>query len=117
MKALERFGLDASTLLSRGVKIDDIHGLYRGLFVYSMGFNNLLKGIAGDRKSIMKSIWKVYAILLEYCSQGNFETMIGELERDMIRNEERLIGEIQERQETIDNSEDIMEQKMFKLTR
>ena len=43
--------------------------------------------------------------------------MMGELERDMIRNEERLIGEIQERQQTIDNSEDIMEARLAKLLR
>lgn len=38
----------------------------------------------------IKSIWKVYAILLEYCSEGYFQTIMGELERDMIKNEARL---------------------------
>ena len=42
----------------------------------------------------MKSIWKVYAILLEYSSEGNFQTIIGELERDMQKKEERLLEEI-----------------------
>jgi len=48
------------------------------LFVYSMGFNNILKEL-GTTRSTLKSIWKVYAILLEYCSAGNFETIMGEL--------------------------------------
>jgi hypothetical protein len=45
--------------------------------VYSLGFNNLLKEIGGKDMNLRKTIWKVYAILLEYCAEGNFETMIG----------------------------------------
>ena len=41
-----------------------------------MGFNNRLKDLSLN-SGTMKSIWKVYAILLEYCSEGSFETMIG----------------------------------------
>jgi hypothetical protein len=58
-----------------------------------MGFNNQLKELVTSM-STLKLIWKVYAILLEYCSEGNFQTMIGELERDMRKNEARLIAEI-----------------------
>ena len=42
-----------------------------------MGFNTLLKEMGGIH--IQKSLWKVYAILLEYCSDGDFETMIAEI--------------------------------------
>ncbi len=45
--------------------------------MYSLGFNNLLKEIGGKDMNLRKTIWKVYAILLEYCAEGNFETMIG----------------------------------------
>ena len=64
MKALERFGLDPSALLSKGVKIEDVQGLYRGLFVYSMGFNDMLRGVSKGKDEVVKSVWKVYAILL-----------------------------------------------------
>ncbi len=56
--------------------------IFRALFVYSMGFNNLLKEIGG--RHIRKALWKVYVVLLEYCSDGDFETMIGEIERDKL---------------------------------
>lgn len=55
------------------------------MFVYSIGFNNLLKDLAGKNMNLRKTIWKVYAILLEYCAEGTFETMIGEIERDKAR--------------------------------
>jgi|688.fasta_scaffold122458_1 hypothetical protein len=29
--------------------------------------------------NLRQLIWKVLAVLLEYCSGGNFETMIGEI--------------------------------------
>lgn len=38
-----------------------------------------MKEITGSKRSVMKSIWKVYAMLLEYCSEGNFDTIMGEL--------------------------------------
>jgi hypothetical protein len=117
LKALERFGLDQNTLLSRGMSLGDISRLYKMLFVYSMGFNNLLKEISSSNKSVMKSIWKVYAMLLEYCSEGSFETTMGELERDMIKNEQRLIKEIEGRQLQIDNNEEIMEERLHKYSK
>jgi nitrate reductase assembly molybdenum cofactor insertion protein NarJ len=30
----------------------------------------------------MKNIWKVFSLLLEYCAEGKFETLIGIIERD-----------------------------------
>jgi hypothetical protein len=85
LKALERFSLDRNTLMSRGLKEGAILSLYQTLFVHSMGFNNCIRELVGN-KSTIKSIWKAYAILLEYCSEGYFQTMVGELERDMIKN-------------------------------
>lgn len=48
--------------------------------------------------NIRKTFWKVYAILLEYCSDGDFETMIGEIERDKIQKMEVMKEEIEKRQ-------------------
>ena len=63
--------------------------LYRSLFVYSIGFNDLLIEICNSQ--LLKQIlWKVYARLLEYCSDGKFETMIGEIERDKIKKIEEM---------------------------
>lgn len=31
---------------------------------------------------VCKIIWKIYSIVLEYCSKGGLETVVGEIERD-----------------------------------
>lgn len=57
--------------------------------------------------NVRKTFWKVYAILLEYCSDGDFDTMIGEIERDKVRKMEIMKEEIERRQEIIENNEEI----------
>ena len=51
-------------MLSKGIGIDNLGRLYKSLFVYSMGFNNLLKEVCSKNMNLKKTIWKVYAILL-----------------------------------------------------
>jgi hypothetical protein len=80
--ALKKYGIDKNSLLSKGINPDHLSRIFKSLFVYSMGFNAMLKEIGGTH--IRKALWKVYAILLEYCSDGDFETMIAEIERDKI---------------------------------
>ena len=69
--------MDKSSLISKGIHLNNISRLYRSLFVYSIGFNNLLKEVCKGGAELQKTIWKVYALLLEYCSAGDFQTMIG----------------------------------------
>jgi len=40
---LKRFGIDWPTLGSAGIRDDTIDWIYRALFVYSVGFHELLK--------------------------------------------------------------------------
>ncbi len=70
--ALKKYGIDKNSLLSKGFNPDNIERIYKSLFVYSMGFNTLLKEVAGKNMNVRKTFWKVYAILLEYCSDGDF---------------------------------------------
>lgn len=116
LKALERFGLDANSLVARGVSPANVFRLYQSLFVHSIGFNNFMREMAANR-SVMKALWKVYAVLLEYCSEGNFQTVMGELERDSLAAEARLKEEIEKRQRVIDNNEEIMEVRLHKYVK
>lgn len=70
--ALKKYGIDKNSLLSKGFNPDNLERIYKSLFVYSMGFNTLLKEVAGKNMNVRKTFWKVYAILLEYCSDGDF---------------------------------------------
>jgi hypothetical protein len=82
---LKKYGIDKNSLLSKGIDPVNLERIYKSLFVYSMGFNTLLKEIGSKNMNLRKTFWKVYAILLEYCSDGDFDTMIGEIERDKVR--------------------------------
>ena len=86
--ALKRFQIDRNSLISQGINHQNIDRVYRSLFVYSLGFNRLLEEICVSSttySTIRKTLWKVYAMLLEYCAKGEFETMIGEIERDKVQ--------------------------------
>lgn len=80
--------------MSNGVDPNDVNRIYNSLFVYSIGFNNLLKQISKGNKQLVKNIWKVYSLLLEYCAAGSYETLVGEIERDKLRKVEELKMEI-----------------------
>lgn len=97
--------MDKNSLLSKGLSSESICRLYQTLFVHSFGLHNCIKELSLNNRSTMKSVWKVYTLLLEYISEGNFQTLMGEIERDMIQNEKRLLGEIEKRQKIINANE------------
>jgi hypothetical protein len=64
------------------VPIPDIERLYRALFVYSIGFYEMiLKCVAHakNKYSILSSLWKVFQILLEYCCKSNYQMMVAKI--------------------------------------
>ncbi|OMJ80193.1 hypothetical protein SteCoe_19598 [Stentor coeruleus] len=76
---LMRYGVDRTGLLKAGLQTEDIDRLYRSLFVYSIGFYQLIQTIlkhSFNKYSIVTGIWKVYAILLEYCCQLDYEMIV-----------------------------------------
>lgn len=54
---------------------------------------------------LRKTLWKVYAVLLEYSAEGQFETMIAEIERDRVKKMDTMKKEIEKRQKIIENNE------------
>ena len=69
--------------------------------MHSIGFNNNLKEMVEGKIEALKNIWKVYSILLEYCAEGKFETLVGIIEREKIMKVEELREEIMKRQQII----------------
>ena len=56
--------------------------IYRGLFVYSIGFYEMVNKTLSNAKTkytILSAIWKVYAILLEYCCKSNYTMLIAKI--------------------------------------
>lgn len=76
---LARFGIDRSSLLNSGLPSLEVDRLYQSLFVHSIGFYQLiLKVLEHTEKkyTIVTGIWKVFAILLEYCCQLDYQMII-----------------------------------------
>lgn len=72
---LQRYSIDRMDLRAAGVDNNDIDRIYRGLFVYSIGFYEMLQKSlvhAKGKYTYLSSIWKVFAILLEYCCKSNY---------------------------------------------
>ena len=79
---IHRYGIDRQTLVNAGVSGKDVDRIYKSLFVYSVGFFELLKKILAASKnnySIITCIWKVYQVLLEYCCKTDYRIIIAEI--------------------------------------
>ncbi|CAG9311629.1 unnamed protein product [Blepharisma stoltei] len=76
---LIRYGIDRTSLLNAGLPPQEVDRLYRSLFVYSIGFYQMILKVLEhtDKKyTIVAGIWKVFAILLEYCCQLDYQMII-----------------------------------------
>ena len=79
---LKRYGIDRESLSVDGLPDVSISRLYRWLFIYSIGFNELLQSLLNHSKnklSLSSSIWKVFTILLEYWCKADYKALINEL--------------------------------------
>lgn len=76
--------------------MDDIERIYRSLFVYSIGFYEMiLKCVshAKNKYSILSSLWKVFQILLEYCCKSNYQMMVAKISTEHKAEIDRLEDE------------------------
>jgi hypothetical protein len=59
--------------------------IFRALFVYSVGFYELVKKClqhTEKKYSIITAIWKVFSILLEYCCKTDYRMLIAEITKE-----------------------------------
>ena len=66
---MARYGIDKMTLTTAGIPIEVVDRIFRGLFVYSIGFYELINKCVVHTKGkykIVTSIWKAFSILLEH---------------------------------------------------
>ena len=68
-----------------GIPIETIDRIYRSLFVYSVGFYELIKNClqhTQKKYTLITNIWKVFAILLEYCCRTDYRMLISEISKE-----------------------------------
>ena len=74
-----RYGIDRIELNNWGIPDEYIDRIYRCLFVYSVGFYEMVSKViehSGQKYQIITRLWKVFAVLLEYCCQNDYQMII-----------------------------------------
>ena len=74
-----RYGIDRIELNNWGIPDEYIDRIYRCLFVYSVGFYEMVNKViehSGQKYQIITRLWKVFAVLLEYCCQNDYQMII-----------------------------------------
>lgn len=97
---ITRYGIDRPTLNKANIDSADVDRIYRALFVYSVGFYELLKKIMAHTEkkyTVITSIWKVFAILLEYCCRTDYTLLIQAISKEHKDELERLEREYQKK--------------------
>jgi len=82
---INRYGIDRLTLRKANVDDADVNRIYRALFVYSVGFYELIKKVLSHTEkkyTVITSIWKVFAILLEYCCRTDYRLLIQAISKE-----------------------------------
>ena len=90
---MQRYAIDHLWLHSQGLAPDDINRIYRSLFVYSIGFYEMiLKCVqhAKNKYTILSSLWKVFQILLEYCCKSNYQMLLNKISAEHTAEIDRL---------------------------
>ena len=82
---LNRYGIAKNQLLNGEISQEGIDRIYRALFVYSLGFYEMLNKIlknSPEKNSFQNALWKVFSILLEYCCKTNYQLLVKSIQAD-----------------------------------
>lgn len=82
---ISRYGIDRMVFSNAGIPPELIDRVYRALFVYSVGFYELIKKCmqhTEKKYTLITNVWKVFAILLEYCCRTDYRMLISEISRE-----------------------------------
>lgn len=84
-KPLTRYGIDRDQLRIGMVPNPTIDRIYRALFVYSLGFYEMLSkslSQSNNKSNFQSSIWKIFSILLEYCCKTNYQMLVSNIQAE-----------------------------------
>ena len=106
------------TLSKAGMQQDSIDRLYRSLFVYSVGFYEMIKACLGsckNRPALTSNLWKVYSILLEYCCKHDYKMQIQEITQRHTEQVFELESEIQQKKQEFLEKEGMLKSNIQNL--
>ena len=79
---LSRYGIDQITFIKNNVPREIINRIYRGMFVYSVGFSDMIKSTlehTNHNYTLVANISKCISILMEYSGKSEYQMMITKL--------------------------------------
>lgn len=94
--------------------------VYRALFVYSVGFFELLRKIlehTDKNFTIITAIWKVFSILLEYCCRTDYRMLIQEITKQHKLEFDKLDAAYQEKFRDQAINESLLKVNQEKMTK
>ena len=112
---ISRYGIGRLTLVNNGIPPEIVDRIYRSLFVYSVGFYELIKNClqhTEKKYSMITNIWKVFAILLEYCCRTDYRMLISEISKEHKTEMEKLDKEYQRKAEEQANNEKVLKENL-----
>ena len=113
-----RYGVSRRTLTEAGLSDGLVDRIYRALFVYSVGFYELLnKTLAHTPKkfTVVTALWKVYAVLLEYCNRSEYKMLIQQISEEHQDALEAMQKKYQEQYEIQAQNEKTLKDNMLTL--
>jgi len=81
---INRYGIDKLSLTNAGIPTEMVDRIFRGLFVYSTGFYEVMNKALAHTKGkyqVITCLWKVYGVLLEYCCASDYKMLINEMSK------------------------------------
>ena len=117
---ISRYQIDRLVLTNAGIPPDMISRIYRALFVYSVGFYELIKKClehTEKKYTIITSIWKVFSILLEYCCRTDYRMLISEISREAEEKMKKMTEKYDERFQEQAKNEKNLKHEMEKLVK
>lgn len=115
-----RYGIDRMELTNHGVPNEVVDRIYRCLFVYSIGFYNLVNKViehCPQKYYIICRIWKVFSVILEYCCLTDYKMMITRVLDEHAVELERLNEEFAAKSQKFIDNETILKQNIATLQR
>lgn len=114
-KAIVRYGIDRDTFINKGqLSNQTIDRIYRCLFVYTIGFFELLKS-AKMPYQLMINVWKAFSVLLEYSCQSDYKLMIAQITSEHEKDKQRIKDDFKEKIEMQQNEMRMVKQNIFTM--
>ena len=118
-KPLARYQLDILHLSGKEkVSLEDCQRIYNSLFVYSFGFYQMIQDVvkhSPNPMTLTASIWKVFAVLLEFCNHKDYRQILQKNQIDHLGE----IAKVEDLQKSealrIKDVEDALRTKVFDL--